>query len=158
MERTAPSRATGGAVYAEFLVAFVPLFVFFLCLVQLMFVHGANIVTQHAATKATRAAVVVLHDDGSHYSGEPMGQAPAGTRRRSAIEAAAAMVLVTLGTGKPATIMRDQYGPRDLVTVELEFPYSCRVPIGKNLVCGLAAKTTLHAQASLPNQGATFRY
>ena len=53
--RQSDHRATTGAVYVEFLIAFMPLFVFFMSLVQLAYVEAANIVVKHAAVMATRA-------------------------------------------------------------------------------------------------------
>lgn len=61
---------TGGAAYVEFLIAFLPVFLMFLGMVQsaLMFVGGLAV--QRAASAAARAAAVVLDDDPRHYGGE----------------------------------------------------------------------------------------
>lgn len=72
-------RDAGGAAYVEFLVAFVPLFVLFLGVVQVSLLFSADLVVKHAAYRATRAAVVVLDDDPRHYRGEErnaLGGAP----------------------------------------------------------------------------------
>ena len=63
-----------GVVYVEFLLVFMPVFILFLALVQLGFAYGARLVVQHAATRAGRAAVVVIDDDPSHFGGEPRGR------------------------------------------------------------------------------------
>lgn len=63
-----------GAVYVEFLLVFMPVFLLFLAVVQLGFVYAARLVVQHAATRAARAAVVVLDDDPARYRGEPRGR------------------------------------------------------------------------------------
>jgi hypothetical protein len=60
-----------GAVYVEFLMAFVPLFTLFLGIAQLVLLYGAQLVVDHAATRAVRAAVVVLDDDPRYYRDEP---------------------------------------------------------------------------------------
>lgn len=60
-----------GTVFLEFLVVFVPLWTFFLALVQLALISHANLVVKHAADAAARSAVVVLPDDPSEYGGEP---------------------------------------------------------------------------------------
>lgn len=60
-----------GIVFFEFLVVFVPLWVFFLSLVQLALISHANLVVKHAADAAARAAIVVLPDDPNEYGGEP---------------------------------------------------------------------------------------
>lgn len=60
-----------GTVFLEFLVVFVPLWTFFLSLVQLALISHANLIVKHAADAAARSAVVVLPDDPSEYGGEP---------------------------------------------------------------------------------------
>ena len=60
-----------GTVFFEFLVVFVPLWVFFLSLVQLALISHANLVVKHAADAAARSAIVVLPDDPNEYGGEP---------------------------------------------------------------------------------------
>jgi len=60
-----------GVVFLEFLVAFVPVWTFFLCVVQLAFITHANLMVKHAADAAARSAVVVLPDDPNEYGGEP---------------------------------------------------------------------------------------
>lgn len=62
--------ATRGAVFVEFLIAFLPVYVFFLCLVQLAILFAVRLVTEHAATSAARAAAVVIGDDKSRYDNE----------------------------------------------------------------------------------------
>lgn len=63
------ARDARGVVYVEFLIAFTPIFVFFLALVQLSLIGVARIVVQHAAVRGARAAVVVLDDDPARYDG-----------------------------------------------------------------------------------------
>jgi Flp pilus assembly protein TadG len=60
-----------GVVFLEFLIAFVPMWTFFLCSVQLAFIAHANLIVKHAADSAARSAVVVLPDDPNEYGGEP---------------------------------------------------------------------------------------
>jgi hypothetical protein len=67
-----------GVVYVEFLVAFVPVFVLFLAVVQLSLISVARLVVQHAATRGARAAVVVLDDDPSRYDDAARGDLRAG--------------------------------------------------------------------------------
>ena len=59
-----------GVVFLEFLIAFVPVWTFFLCLVQLAFITHANLMVKHSADSAARSAVVVLPDDPNEYGGE----------------------------------------------------------------------------------------
>jgi hypothetical protein len=60
-----------GVVFLEFLIALVPVWTFFLTLVQLAFVAHANLLVKHSADAAARSAVVVLPDDPNEYGGEP---------------------------------------------------------------------------------------
>ena len=76
---TAPVTPSGllndehGAIYVEFLIAFFPMFLFFLCLVQLTLLYAADLVVDHAATRAVRTAIVVLDDERNFYGGSALG-------------------------------------------------------------------------------------
>jgi hypothetical protein len=59
-----------GAAYVEFLLAFIPLFIMFLGMVQMALMYAGDLVVQHAASRACRAAVVVLPDDPQYYDGQ----------------------------------------------------------------------------------------
>lgn len=60
-----------GTVFLEFLVSFVPVWIFSLCVFQLALIARANLVVKHAADAAARSAAVVLPDDPAEYGGEP---------------------------------------------------------------------------------------
>jgi TadE-like protein len=62
-----------GTVYVEFIIAFLPLFIFVLGIAQLAFIASAKAVVEHAAWAAARSAVVVLDDDMDRYGGVPRG-------------------------------------------------------------------------------------
>ena len=62
---------TGGAVYVEFLVAFIPFFILVLGMMQLALLYSAHLVVQHAAASAARAAIVVFPDCAQRYDGAP---------------------------------------------------------------------------------------
>lgn len=51
------------AVYVEFLIVFMPVFILFLGMTQVALMFSAKLVVQHAASAAARSAVVVLPDD-----------------------------------------------------------------------------------------------
>ena len=52
---------TRGAVYVEFLIAFLPFMIFFLCLWQVSILYYANLIMDHAArSRLPRAAAVVV--------------------------------------------------------------------------------------------------
>src|SRR5258708_36207326 len=83
-----------GAVYVEFLIAFLPVLVFFSALFQLGMVQIADLVTEHAAVVAARAAIVILPDDAIYYDDVPENNLSGkDNRRRSDIEEAARMAL-----------------------------------------------------------------
>ncbi len=63
---------TGGAVYVEFLIAFIPFFIMVLGIMQLALLYSAHLVVQHAAYAAARSAVVVFPDCPARYDGAPM--------------------------------------------------------------------------------------
>jgi hypothetical protein len=76
-----PSRAAGvqrgglsndvrGAILVEFLIAFLPVFTFFLCLVQVGLLYAVRLAVEHAAVNTARAAAVVVGDDPSRYRNE----------------------------------------------------------------------------------------
>lgn len=156
-----------GAVYVEFLIVFLPLFVLFMSLVQFAFVQVANIVTKHAAMSAARAAAVVLPDDPAFYDEVPVNKA-AGARR-SAIEAAARArlaafaILANLEVKFPSSAGGDddkvQYQQDDVVRVRLKYMYPCRIPIGSRFVCNtFTLHKKLEAEAAMPIQGAGYTY
>jgi hypothetical protein len=60
-----------GVVLLEFLVTFVPVWTFCLCIFQLALIAEANLMVKHAADAAARSASVVLPDDPNEYGGEP---------------------------------------------------------------------------------------
>jgi hypothetical protein len=63
-----------GAAYVEFLLAFIPVFVMILGMLQAAMMYSGQLVVQHAANRAARAAVVVLPDDPADYGGAGVNQ------------------------------------------------------------------------------------
>lgn len=146
-------RGDEGAVMVEFLAAFMPIFAFFLGLVQLIFIQTASLIVNHAAHVAVRAAVVVIPDN----AGTP-GSAQGA--KKAEIERAARIPLATLGLdGGDVDVQLDRaaYKTTQTVTVTVSVDYTCRVPLGGLMACG-GSKTTLTGQASMPNQGADYVY
>lgn len=171
-------RGTKGAVFVEFLIVFLPMFCFFLSLVQFMFVWTANIVVKHATMTATRAAIVVLPDDPSRYGGVAVNTF-AGARK-SEIEKAALGILKSLD-GKAGDLdiqLNGKYGRDEMVKLKLQFDFTCRIPFGRAIVCNFiqskwaghvgggirdssmvgVTKKKLTAEVALPNQGADYTY
>lgn len=70
MRRRSLHRDEGGAVYAEFLIAFPPMLLMFLAMLQLALMYSARLAVRHAAYRAARAAIVVIPDDPDRHGGE----------------------------------------------------------------------------------------
>jgi len=66
-------RHSRGVVYVEFLIAFVPVFLLFLGVCQLVLLTAARLIVSHAAATAVRSAIVVLEDPTDDYGGAPRG-------------------------------------------------------------------------------------
>lgn len=164
--RRALQNDRSGAVYVEFIIAFLPLLVFFSSLVQLAVLQTADLVTKHAATVAARAAVVVLPDDPKFYGGEQKNQASG--QRLSDIQMAATIpltaidpdpvVAVKFPSSASGTDSRSSFGNEDTVFVRVEYTHTCSVPIGNVVVCGADRTRQLVGVAAMPNQGAAFDY
>jgi len=90
-----------GVVFLEFLIAFVPLWTFFLCVVQLAFITQANLMVKHSADAAARSAVVVLPDDPNEYGGEP--KMSVSRNSVTASDIAAALGRIASGVGNSAS-------------------------------------------------------
>jgi hypothetical protein len=162
---TSGERGTEGAIYVEFLLAFMPLFVLFLGIVQLFDLDVTWIIANHAAQLAARTAVVVLPDDPSYYDGAEVNH-PTG-KRRDAIRSAAMQALKAArsatevrltfpesagGGGDKTALQRD-----DLVRVHLDVRFQCRVPLVSKMVCPNGPRV-LATEAAMPLQGAEFTY
>jgi len=126
--RPTKTKGTEGAVFVEFLIAFLPVLTLFLCLVQLALLFAVKLLVEHAAVNCARTAAVVIGDDPKAYSGQVEalhelkpaacnGQS-GGARFRMVCRAA----LLTLGAFIADGTIRD---------VVIEFPPS-NTPGGKN--------------------------
>jgi hypothetical protein len=154
---------TKGAVYVEFLIAFIPLFTFFMCMVQISFLRVAQLVNRHAAVVAARAAIVILPDDPAGYGGEAVG-AGTGQRLDAITRAAKSALMAVTATPAPKVTLTGgsggtaNFGNDGLVKVKVEFEYTCLVPVAAQIACGLDKKVTFVAEATMPIQGALYEY
>jgi TadE-like protein len=98
MKPAALLKGARGAVYVEFLLVFMPVFLLFLAVVELGQVYAARLVVQHAATRAARAAVVILDDDPARYGGERRGEVDLGGSADTPSPMAAFMTASGLGS------------------------------------------------------------
>jgi hypothetical protein len=80
------ARDEHGAAYVEFLLVFPPIFMMFLGMIQAAMMYAANLVVTHAATTASRAAVVVLDDNESAYGDEARNDLTGGGEGESPLD------------------------------------------------------------------------
>jgi hypothetical protein len=85
-----------GAVFVEFLIVFLPVFTFFMCLLQLALLFTVRLVTEHAALNAARSAAVIIADEKTRYGGEAPNQLKIGGKREKAIKNAVYLTLAGL--------------------------------------------------------------
>jgi hypothetical protein len=161
-------RDARGAVYVEFLIVFLPLYVLFMSLVQLGFVQVANLVTKHAAIMAVRSAIVVLPDNPAYYGNVPVNRVEGA--RKTVIESAARGRLLAVSGGLPLFTVKFPSSPGgdddktayqmdDVVRVKVTYQYPCKIPIGARFVCNLfTQRKKLEAEAAMPIQGAGWEY
>lgn len=150
-----------GVVFVEFLIAFLPVYTFFLCLIQLGLLFSVRLVTEHAAVNAARAAAVVIGDDPRRYNGERINRMVVeGSARYDAVRNAALLSMAPLilngfvhsvsvvfppeespgAPGKRGTLdfapMTDQGVSK--VRVRVEVDAECRIGIANRIACPLS--------------------
>ena len=146
-----------GAVFVEFLIAFLPVYIFFLSLLQLTILFSARLVTEHAAVHAARAAAVIVGDDPARYGGEAAHQLAPGSERSKAIRKAVILTLAPLiltGLAQEVEVVFPEpdasWGPPqvdtasysamegttvDKVRVRVEVDVVCRIGFANQIVC-----------------------
>lgn len=122
-------RNTSGAVYVEFLVAFIPFFVMVLGMIQEALMYSAHLVVQHAAASAARAAIVVFPDCDHRYGGAPMNDANGGGRWTGGATALGTLFGASLGSIGLPGFGAPQGGARlDAVRFAASFPLVAASP------------------------------
>jgi hypothetical protein len=177
--------ACEGAIFVEFLIAFLPVYVFFLCLLQLGLLFTVKLLTEHAAVSAARAAAVVLADDPKRYEQtrahelrEPRAFRRANPRY-SAVRSAAMLALFPLilngsvqsvdvsfppaeepGGVDPGKVKLAPMGDQEVskVRVRVEVTASCRISFANWLLCAPLLSAPVSAEAIYPYQGAFYDY
>jgi hypothetical protein len=154
----------------EFLAVCMPLLLLFMGTTEMAFFYASKLLTQYAANRAVRAAVVILPED-------PIFFASAGDRMdRISLAAQIALGEAAAGPGQspyvrvevctaaacpipdPSWVGRDES-----VRVTVQYDHPCRVALVDRLLCSATPgsrylRRTIEAQASLPNQGADYAY
>jgi Flp pilus assembly protein TadG len=89
-------RDTRGAVFVEFLIAFMPVYVFFLCVIQIGLIFAVRLVTEHAALNGVRALAVVGGDEPKRYSNEKKNELIENGEREKAVRQAVILSMAPL--------------------------------------------------------------
>jgi Flp pilus assembly protein TadG len=105
------ARDRRGAVYAEFLIAFPPVYLMFMGMIQAALLYGGNLAVDHAANRAARAAVVVLPDDPRYWGGAPVN-AFTGARREAIWNAASTPLFAVSPSWEQLVNMTSDAGAR----------------------------------------------
>jgi Flp pilus assembly protein TadG len=147
-------RDNQGAIYLEFLVAFMPLFTLFLCLCELANLYSSKLVVRHAAYRAARAGAVVFPDDPANYTG--------GHSKLDDVKSAGLLPLRAKGgleSGAVSVLTGDEYERGQPVTVRVTAMHRCVLPIASRLVCSTTSGTrALSGEVSLPAHAARYPY
>lgn len=141
-----------GAAAVEFVLVMVPVFLCFFCFLQVGKLYMANLVFQHAATVAARAAAVIVEP--SLNPGENGSEDDVKTVARLALGAwQTAIRNVDVSVSSAASTS----DPNGLVTAKLTGKFHCGVAMAARLTCGSDKSINLKATARFPLQGARYR-
>ena len=175
--------STDGAVSVEFLIAFLPVFVFFLSLLQLSLLFSTKLLVGHSNVQGARAAAVVFGDEPGAYGD---GQDDVHTLTRGRRQAVRDAVLVSLA---PAILdgslervdvafpLAEEPGGKDqpddahlkplgrgpqMVRVRVEAEAICKIALVNLFMCekgpGLLRVARVNAEVLYPYQGASYVY
>jgi hypothetical protein len=172
---------TRGAVYVEFLIAFMPVFVFFLCLLQLALLFSAKLLVEHAATEGSRAAAVVFADEPKPYNEASPKPNVLSKERRKTVRGAVLIALAPLilddtvaavhvdypdgpgGKDQPAdTPIKARTGDA-MMRIRVDATVTCKIAIANLLACERFGNSqlrtrTIPAESVFPYQGASYEY
>jgi len=152
-----------GAVFVEFLIAFLPVWVFFLCLIQLGLIFTVRLVTEHAALNGARALAVVGGDEDKRYpANEKKNKLIQGGQRMKAVRSAVILTFAPLilnGTIQDVNVIyprpddregRGQTGTINLtpmtanaiskVRVRVEVSAGCRLALAGTIACNTLSR------------------
>lgn len=175
-----------GAVYVEFLIAFMPVFVFFLCLLQLALLSTSQLLVEHSAVQGARAAAVVFGDEPGPYGehGDDAVNALGAPRRRAVRDAVLVSLAPLVLDGSIAKVdvafpREDTPGGKDqpenaplepmtnagpgMIRVRVEADVVCKIAMANAIMCGRGARrglrvTKASAESLYPYQGARYGY
>jgi hypothetical protein len=154
-----------GAIFVEFLIAFLPVQVFFLCLIQSAILYSVRLLTEHAAVNGARAAAVVIGDNRALYANEVENTLPESGKRLDDVRDAVLLTLAPMilngliqsvdvsfpdpaqtdGRPRPMPIRFNPMGPQSVekVRVHVRVESACRIGFASMIVCpSFAAELT----------------
>jgi hypothetical protein len=175
---------TRGAVYVEFLIAFLPVFVFFLCLLQLALLFSAKLMVEHAATEGARAAAVVFPDEPGPYNEPQPGTNTLSAPRERTVRSAVLIALAPLILDDTVASVAVFYPPADqpgaetqkagtpikartgngMIRVRVEAQVVCKIAFANMIACeksGVSSTLRVRhvpAESPYPYQGASYAY
>ncbi len=139
-----------GAALAEFVAVATPLFVTFFSLVQLGLAYTAKLVVDHSARVSARAAAVLAPPN-------PDAPPDAGEQVRRAAELAMGPWAAGHALGDVRVRVKPPAAPFAELVTEVRATYTCSVPVGGRVVCGLDGRWEMVGHAAFPSQGARYR-
>ena len=178
-------RSARGAVFVEFLIAFLPVYTFFLCLIQLSLLFSVRLLTEHAAVNAARAAAVVIAEPKGRYPDPAHRLTRKTSQRYKAIRNAAVLSLSPLilngsiadvdvvfpgdatpggpERGFPVSFRAMSDTAVSKLRVRVEVDAICRISFANRIACPprsiqglLFPSTKVSAEAVYPYQGARY--
>ena len=171
---------TRGAAYVEFLIAFLPIFVLFLCIWQFARIFTVRVLCAHAAVTGARAAAVVVAEP--EDDGVVIHRVTDDKKQQITIAVYAALAPVIAGdwlssididfpaapggasgsvdlTPKAANFALE---PPHMLHVRVSVRQRCTLPFADRLICQHAADSgwtfPITAEASFPYQSARYAY
>lgn len=160
-------KATRGAVFVEFLIAFMPLMTIFLSLCELTRYAATRVAVQHAAGIGARACAVTMNPnptsgalDGSEADVDKAVKYALSPWTGSAISIGSFNVPLRSGILKldaaTCTTSANEADPHGQDKVTVSGQYKCSIPIAKTLVCSGGTKD-ISVTSSYPHQGANYK-
>lgn len=147
-----------GALFVEYLIAFLPVMYFFLSAWQLIELFTADLIVRRAANAAVRAAVVVLPDDPNAFGRDSNINQYAGLRQEY-VQRAAELVLMAAGNieDNVRVELSGNFSEHNPITAEVTANFRCSAS-WVNIVCGGQPTRALTARSTHAYQGARFSY
>jgi Flp pilus assembly protein TadG len=171
---------TRGAAYVEFLIAFLPILLLFMCIWQFGRIFTVRLLCAHAAVAGARAAAVVVAEP--EDDGLVIHQVTADKKQQITIAVYAALAPViandwlasvevdfpaapgAAGGGVDLTPSAKNFAlePPTMLHVRVSARYRCRLPFANELMCDSSPDSgwtfPITAQGAFPYQGARYAY